>query len=814
MLPLLVSLAAPKDLAAYLVEHPWNVASEGPLLVLEPGRARASKDGTGVAAFGRKRVAVGGLTALVPPTRIDIDDSLRTKPNLFEGLPKDAKVLYLLRSLSPGQWRIAASRGLSLGDLQGEQRLVYDSLLPKRFAWRANRLDAAGFWGESAGKGVLDEGERARVRLRVERTVEMGVYLAGEESMSFWGTDRYHGAPGTVTYQRNDSEEMVPAGAYGVEVRKVVPNLPKPSDLDLRGGAFGGVVEVPRMTTVGEILRAAGRKAGVEIVPDFRVADRSVLFYGGRASARDLFAAVALSVEGTYRRIGSTYVLTSDLAGMGARKLRLAEWEDRLRKDTWRRMDEWRREIGGGEGYAGVEFGADGPEIGAAVRKAVAAGDANLGGAEAVDPAIFGPDLRRFLDQWDKEYRSQPIRKDKVSLSSQLAYRFVLPDDRPLDVEGTLGPASMYRKAGAEPARTDEGPKPPFKVPAEVSLSFLFAAEDAKSAADAVKSAARFPGSTVWLATDSKAALVAARDAAKPLGVGVGLALRPWRWPTESPDRNVAGDFGPGLRERLGPPEPRSLDGRAAVGTWMAPTDPAVEGAWRTYRDLSATPGLAGTMLLETQPFGYEANRESWQSSSVPLDWALLAHGYTVAQRLAFLRKEGVDPIDIGDGGYWTTPDLRQTDFFDDGLRGMPSVYDGRDDTNPKTREVAARWRTRLAELNQEAIGRLTTGLTGPLLFEQRLPNLNSFGSRNIRASMVPWGSGEPLPVAGAGADSMPRGFALLLIRLASDPDAGLYLPMLLSKGWPKERGALLLDLSDEPPSGLDATLRKWLVPS
>ena len=684
-------------------------------------------------------------------------------------------------------------------------------MLPKRFAWTANRLDPVGFWGKEAGKGVLDAGERTRVRLRVERTVEIGVYFQ-DGSMSFWGTDRYHGAPNTVTYRRDDADDMVPTGAYGVTVRKVVPNLSKPSDLDLRGAAFDADISIPGKTTVGEILRAAGRKAGVEIVPDFRVADRNVAFYGDRAAARDLFAAVALSVEGTYRRVGSAYVLTSDLAGMGTRKLRLAEWEARLQKDTRRRMDEWRREIGGTEGYAGVGFGVDGPEVGTAARKAIAAGDEGGGERNPVDPSTLGPDLRRFLDQWDKEYRSQPIRKDKVSLSSNLSYRFILPDGRPLDAEGTLGPASLFRKreAGRSGGEARGEPRPPYTVPEGARLSFLFSAEDPATAAGAVRAAGGFPGSEVWLATRSKATLVAAAEAAKPLGVKVGLALRPWRWPTPEPDRNVAGEFGLRLREILGPPPPYAPDLRAGIGTWMAPMDPNRETAWRTYRELAATPGLLGTMVLETQPLGYEAEPEGGYSLVTPLDWALLSHGYTVAQRLAFLRKEGVDPIDIGDRAYWTTPDLRQTYFFDDGLRGMPSIYDGTDDTNPKTREVAARWRKDLAALNRAAVERLVSGLGGALLFEERLPSLSALGSG--QPGIVPWKPGGPLPVVREQRYPDPTGATLVPIRLDSGL-AGLDLPALLSGQRPKNQGRLLLDFADVPPAKLDATLRKWLVP-
>src|SRR5579862_1198463 len=177
-IPLLLALALPPasqaskpsvtvTLAGYLAASPWDPAKSGPLVVLQPERVRAKAPATTLAAFDRKLVKVGHLSAVVPRTMVLIDDSLNQAPNMYDGLPRDAKVMYLLRSLTDDQWRMVSDSGIGINDLDGEQKLVMQSLMPRPFAWTSFLVDIHGMWGKQQAAGTLSDDERQQVRLKL-----------------------------------------------------------------------------------------------------------------------------------------------------------------------------------------------------------------------------------------------------------------------------------------------------------------------------------------------------------------------------------------------------------------------------------------------------------------------------------------------------------------------------------------------------------------------------------------------------------------------------------------------------------------------
>lgn len=140
------STAQEQTLRAYLDSDKWDADKNGPLLVLEPDLVVRKGSGTGLEAFDRKKMAVRGLTAIVPTTMVLIDDSFEHSPSMYDGLPLYAKITYLLSTLNAGQWKEITGNGIGLGDLQGEQCDVFKSILPDPFSWMAyrNNQDGAG----------------------------------------------------------------------------------------------------------------------------------------------------------------------------------------------------------------------------------------------------------------------------------------------------------------------------------------------------------------------------------------------------------------------------------------------------------------------------------------------------------------------------------------------------------------------------------------------------------------------------------------------------------------------------------------------
>lgn len=66
---------------------------------------------------------------------------------------------------------------------------------------------------------------------------------------------------------------------------------------------------------------------------------------------------------------------------------------------------------------------------------------------------------------------------------------------------------------------------------------------------------------------------------------------------------------------------------------------------------LVAAPDLAGVALADTQPPGSDGQHEGSHTHDVNPTLAEFGNpGYTPDQRLAFLRREGVDPVGLGPG--------------------------------------------------------------------------------------------------------------------------------------------------------------------
>ncbi|MGV3614497.1 MAG: hypothetical protein ACO1SV_04095 [Fimbriimonas sp.] len=322
----------PPTLKAHLDAMAWDAMKNGPLLAIEPERTFAVGKVTGLDAFARKRVTVRGLTAIIPTTMVTVVEN-PPAGNLVDGLPREAKVVYLLTKLTPAQWRGISTRGIGRADLDGEARAVFDSLLPNPFAWQKLHVTANGRGAVMADRtgeeGVLGERERDGVRLRVVQSLTVAAALTGRPASQIpFNMDDDLGNEGTVVYARNDRSEKERSEAFEIRLRDTEPNRTKPSHLSYTGSSFDRPVPLTSPIKVGALLARIGAATGHEILAGLRVRDRTVTLFGDRARAGDLLEALALGVTGTYRRVLDAYVLTSDLDGMGARKLRLALWSD------------------------------------------------------------------------------------------------------------------------------------------------------------------------------------------------------------------------------------------------------------------------------------------------------------------------------------------------------------------------------------------------------------------------------------------------------------------------------------------------------
>ncbi|MGV3617856.1 MAG: hypothetical protein ACO1SV_21230 [Fimbriimonas sp.] len=704
-----------KALAEALPSLQWDAAKSGPLLVIDAARVRSKSEKTDLADFARQSVKVGDLTAIVPTEMVTIDDSFRDSGSLTDGLPAEAKVLYLLQTLSPPQWKLATGKGIGLADLQGEQKAVMESLLPNRLAWSTYRVKEDGMDTEPVGKGEVPSDKLHAVRLRVVRDLSLEVGLATREAYTVHRTDHYRGKPGDLILTRDDQFEEGNHN-FGIAPRQTVRNALKPAHLPYTDAAYDGFVDLAPSITVKEALAAIGRTTGTEIYADLRVADLKITLIGQKVRTRDLLKAIALGVTGTYRRVGSAYVLTSDLMGLGARKLRFALWWEDMMQRNYRLRQEWQKKIG--DRIDAAAFDKSSPFApNAAMRAHLDVQDENPN-RDYLPIHEATPFLRDYLIDLEKQYRNQPLDKSRVRLESSFRFGFVLPDGRPLRFESqSLGDRNAFE---TRPLRdTIERPKaelPVVLAEGDAPARLAVRAENAALARSAVELASSRGFRELWLETNSQATLDAAIEAGAKRSMPVRLMIRPWSARTSDPDRTVLGDAGPQIVARLEGLDVWKMVLRNTPGSSLvdyervAPTDPTLPAAWAAFAKLAASPGLAGVVVSDLLTRGYEGAVRGTRGLSPGIS-ASRQFGYSVGQRLAFLRRHGMDPIDIVVEDLTAGPDLRQPFFLDDELRGTPTTYDGRDVPHPGVAKARRQWVEFRGKAAEDAISSLLNDL-------------------------------------------------------------------------------------------------------
>jgi len=802
-------------LAALLRTSPERAA-----LVVDPERVLAAKGANGLAAFNRKAVQVGSLRAVVPATIAAFDDDLAQPPDLYDGLPREAKLLYLLTTLTPAQIRRAASPGLTIDDLEGESRKVFASLLPKPLRWRAVRVAAEGL--SSADEGTVEGDDLRKVRVQVVRKLDLGLIDPNDPNSSeTLPTSLYaRFTPGTdlERVRRGDDDQKSDA-AFGAAIRRTAENRPKRGALDTR--RFAAPVAVGPKATIGSILAAVGRGGGTEILADAAVRDLPVLYGAGTANGGDLLDALALAVGGTYRRVGSAYLLTSDTLGRGARQLLVNAWEEGVRGGIERRQEAWREALKTRGALSGLGYAADDPAAPDERMRGGMAAHPNVWRASTLPIGALTPNLRAFVAAFAKADPSRGIRPDAVTVGSSFTYRFVLPDGRRLEPEyGGLGDAAGFDREA-----------PPFEFPGlkEGSAPFdrerenpdgpiLFRADAAPEASAAAALARSYGFREIWLETQSPEALAPALAS----GLAVRLVLRPWAWRSAVPpggaDRTILGDRAVDFERRLKRSAQtmdylgRPLFPRRVIEETIAPDAPEWPAHVARLAKLARTPGLKGVVLVETAPPGYDGPRpDGFPSTFPPRRVAATAFGYTEGQRLAHLRREGVDPIDLGWSALMGSVDLRPSFFPDPNLqaRSSPGVSP---ELFARAKTTLPRWDEARRKTNVAALRRLLDALPREVSTEVEVPHPYDPSNPLPTTVFTPWGGAGPLPSGGLPENApyrqtMPLG--------STSPDVVPQLLFLFRQALAAPspaRGPWILDLSGLPSDAWKAALGRALT--
>lgn len=209
---------APYSLEMLIQQAKWNVTQRGPLLALDPVLVYRNNSidlpvpgpsgydlRLAAPGFDRMLVSIGSISALAPTTMTLIEDKPRERPNLYDGLPRDLKVKYLMSMLTPQQWKPLSKKGLGTGDLTGEQQPVYLSLLPNPFIVKRWPRDANGVVTGESSLVTLTPDERAQVRLRVHRSAQVTAPLQNKPKTYMLASvpDELPGQPNGVKWVRD-----------------------------------------------------------------------------------------------------------------------------------------------------------------------------------------------------------------------------------------------------------------------------------------------------------------------------------------------------------------------------------------------------------------------------------------------------------------------------------------------------------------------------------------------------------------------------------------------------------------------------------
>ena len=471
------------------------------------------------------------------------------------------------------------------------------------------------------------------------------------------------------------------------------PNVPKQGDLNWRNQSLASQVSVNGLKTVDDLVNAIAHATHLELYADPNYGADPLLIAGDvktKYAAGELLQALSLCVCGTWRQVGPAYVLTDDIPGLGARRQFNQDivqgWTNRLTdadKDVQSRLSDlnWLNNLYTFPGDTGdltkdqllaicskgahpsgtVKWLDLPPNVQAALQKTIS-DEATLENFVPEDAAAFNailgaikPDSSVEVDA-DIELALELPNTGSMSLSE---YRVDDPNRRVEDAPHSPGPITLtqaVRGVLCAPRTPAEARKVVDLLPSlGLNTLFLDVFSNGRS---------YFENTAIPPETDSAAGVLdAALAEASSKNISVyavidtfcwrkdGASARPAIWLSQfDEDLNIFGEPShKGVQRRLrqnaiwlyNPDAAKDMLENAGSEGWVSPADESVrETLPQLVKQLAETHGLAGLIFQDTAPPGY--------GGSIAVEDGTLDLGYTLANRLSFLRLHHADPIDLG----------------------------------------------------------------------------------------------------------------------------------------------------------------------
>ena len=807
------------SLASYLSEHPWDIASRGPLLVVDPaGVTRTAPEG-GLRAFGRKEFSSGTLTAIAPTEMVMIDAAFKDPPNFYDGLPRTSKIYYLMSLLDSDQWKTACLTGIGLGDLRQDQRAVYRSILPSVFMYESDLVGKGNAVSPNPNEHspvTLSAEEESGVRLHFYQDVNLGVKLqnGGFSAVGPQLADRK--LEGKPYLRRLDVASEDRSSLFGVQIRKVVENRLKPSDLDYQSKRLDSITILPGVATIGEICKIVGESSGLKLIADVRVSQLTVKTFGTSARAGDVLRGLALSIAGTFRRVDDCFVLTCDLEGIGSKRFKIETWKRELEYQDSQRINEWEKIIRSKGGSRNIAIRVDnGLPINDPMSKFLD-DDHEIDGTKTMPANQLPPEWQPIFKEGATHFSNSPMRTDVVFPYGEVLWNFILPDGRSLEWEDSLGYyQSLTREPKPDIDYTSRTAVRPIPMRAGSAAAAIFKTDDPSVASKLPALASAHGFEEVWLCTWQTNCLEAAIQSAKSLRIRLRLVLRPWEIPagakTADPDRTILG-YTASQAESV-------LEGTARwresspvwgvppvdMGTLMAPNEKLRSQFWQKLINLSKTTGLEGVVVCDTEPHGYEPKSAVYEFGS---STRLADFGYSQSLRARFLEENRVDPVDIVDKRPYYDDQLDLSlPFFGDPSKAIVDQPSGSSD----------KWNRFRANTNKQAILELMGHLPGELLFQPRHDYQGAFPLGGTQ--VIPWSDRTAVPTSAyqqnmeEEADNVPiDGYCIWQFGYPVESALKSAMYDSLNRHLRHAKGMLAIDLSSVPVTEIPSVLDRWFV--
>jgi hypothetical protein len=246
--------------------------------------------------------------------------------NPFLGLPLDEALKLLLSTLTDAQWQaLIGDGGLGAADMSSDdQRALFADLLPAK-PWKIIPQNLIGTkYHPGDDRDVTDERSQSKLLLRMAVTI----VVPSADGVRVVSTSAADTADGKTRYATTLGSVAGESTVAGVSVREEVPNARKSGQLDLDAKQLQVQIPLAGLKTVGDLIYRIGNVAHLELYADPHYEKKTLTIAGtaGSASAADLLRALGLCLTAAYRRVGPAYVLTDDVQGVGTRRQIIAEF--------------------------------------------------------------------------------------------------------------------------------------------------------------------------------------------------------------------------------------------------------------------------------------------------------------------------------------------------------------------------------------------------------------------------------------------------------------------------------------------------------